>query len=188
MLRSRIDELFTEKVAEFLRMGFVVSTETMRGSEGEIAKVDLTNGKVAYRVLLKTGWNSEYLVGGDSISLILGRIPEEEFKSKSVWNNHLKVLEMREFHIVSKKTGWCVEGKRGLEVMSLKRLGRYQNRSEKVYEFNKPGIEKIVLEAIRRREGFKGTKLYQVSKVYKTIQGGEAAYYVEARGTRFRLK
>ena len=39
-----INELFTKVVNKYLAKGYVFNLNTMSGSQGEIAKVDLTNG------------------------------------------------------------------------------------------------------------------------------------------------
>ena len=47
-----INQKFTAKVAEYIAKGYTINTATMSGSQGEVAHVDLTDGKQVVRVLL----------------------------------------------------------------------------------------------------------------------------------------
>ncbi len=40
-----INQKFTAKVAEYIAKGYTINTATMSGSQGEVAHVDLTDGK-----------------------------------------------------------------------------------------------------------------------------------------------
>ncbi len=55
-----INQKFTAKVAEYIAKGYTINTATMSGSLGEVAHVDLTDGKQVVRVLLDsfTEYNS----------------------------------------------------------------------------------------------------------------------------------
>jgi len=45
-----INRKFTEVVSEWIGKGYAFNTATMGGSQGEIAKVDLTDGKEIIRI------------------------------------------------------------------------------------------------------------------------------------------
>ena len=47
-----INQKFTAKVAEYIAKGYTINTATMSGSQGEVAHVDLTDGRQVVRVLL----------------------------------------------------------------------------------------------------------------------------------------
>ena len=44
MKKQAIREAFTQKVSELLAQGYTLFPDTMSGHQGEIAKVDLSNG------------------------------------------------------------------------------------------------------------------------------------------------
>ena len=50
-----INQNFTAKVAEYIAKGYTINTATMSGSQGEVAHVDLTDGKQVVRVLRRAG-------------------------------------------------------------------------------------------------------------------------------------
>lgn len=53
MKYADINRRFTEIVAEWLAKGYSINTASMSGSQGETAKIDLTDGKEIVRILVK---------------------------------------------------------------------------------------------------------------------------------------
>lgn len=56
---KEIQKAYTEKVNEYLAKGMQINTGTMSGSQGEICKIDLTDGSSIYRIRLER--DREYL-------------------------------------------------------------------------------------------------------------------------------
>ena len=54
MTYADINKMFTAEVSKYLALGYHFNTSTMNASEGELGKVDLTDGKEVVRVLLRT--------------------------------------------------------------------------------------------------------------------------------------
>ena len=52
MTKNDIRSIYTQKVTELLAQGYQIHPETMSGSQGEIAHIDLTNGSEILRVLM----------------------------------------------------------------------------------------------------------------------------------------
>ncbi len=55
MKKQDIRNAYTQKVTELLNQGYTIFPDTMNGSQGEIAHIDLTNGSEIIRVLLCRG-------------------------------------------------------------------------------------------------------------------------------------
>lgn len=53
MTYADINKVFTAEVNKYLERGYHFNTATMRGSQGEIAHIDLTDGAEVVRVLLR---------------------------------------------------------------------------------------------------------------------------------------
>ncbi len=49
MLRKDIENIYTDTVKEYMNKGYRIYSPTMGGSQGEIAKIDLTNDKDVIR-------------------------------------------------------------------------------------------------------------------------------------------
>ena len=52
MKKQDIRNAYTQKVTELLNQGYTIFPDTMGGSQGEIAHIDLTDGSEILRVLL----------------------------------------------------------------------------------------------------------------------------------------
>ena len=97
-----INKRFTEVVAEYIAKGYVIHTTTMNGSQGETAKVDLTNGKEVIRVMLDTRIEpSEYYY--NTFRLTIGRCKDKIKINKNglhdiIWNGHLEIISMEKFY------------------------------------------------------------------------------------------
>ena len=76
MKKQDIRNIYTQKVTELLNQGYTIFPDTMNGSQGEIAHIDLTNGSEILRVLLYREHHWErgedgYI--GDTVCLTVGK-------------------------------------------------------------------------------------------------------------------
>lgn len=69
MTYEDINNRFTEIVAEYIAKGYTFNTSSMGGSQGEIANIDLTNGKEIIRVVVSSFNNWRESVEGVEISI-----------------------------------------------------------------------------------------------------------------------
>lgn len=51
---------YTEVIAEWLAKGYTINFATMSGHQGEISKIDLTDGKEIIRIMLDTACTHEH--------------------------------------------------------------------------------------------------------------------------------
>lgn len=67
-----INRKFTETVSSYIAQGYIINTASMSGSQGEIAHIDLTDGKQIVRVLLDsfTEWEDYNQLEG--LKLVVG--------------------------------------------------------------------------------------------------------------------
>lgn len=101
MKRNELDNIFTAKVNEYLANGYMINTNTMGGSQGEIAHIDFRKGDEIIRILMETKYNWRE---GDTIHIIVGRSTDTvyfERDHETVWNNHLEIIEDLAFLKVS---------------------------------------------------------------------------------------
>ena len=102
MKKQDIRNAYTQKVTELLAQGYSIFPDTMGGSQGEIAHIDLTNGSEILRVLLERGlcWDRlEDGYNGEMVKLTVGRAaPDTRVYNwdGTVWNNRLeKISEIK---------------------------------------------------------------------------------------------
>lgn len=82
MRLKEINQRFTEIVADFISKGYINTTTTMNGSQGEISKIDLTDGVEIIRVVVDTfsDWRND--IEGVSIEEVKGeQINAEKLKA-----------------------------------------------------------------------------------------------------------
>lgn len=99
---AEVNKEFTRTVAAFIVEGYAINTGTMAGSQGEIARVDLTRSGELLRVLLEKTFEHGKTPDGrryylNAVKLTVGRCTEPmEVNSPStwytVWNNKLEIL------------------------------------------------------------------------------------------------
>lgn len=89
---AEIEKRFTEEVAGFLANGWTFSTRTMGGSQGEIAKCDLTDGKNLARVLLER----KRFFGHEEVLLSVGTfVPKGD---GTAWNSDLDTVRSFDYY------------------------------------------------------------------------------------------
>lgn len=130
-----INARFTEKVAEYMAKGWMLNAGTMNGSQGEVAKVDLTDGNRVLRIMItkEHGYGDFWY---DGYALIVG-FAEDNIKAnaidiwQTVWNNRLEVVSKEMYYNagLNIRADWYVteeEARANYEKM----VARYKNRVE----------------------------------------------------------
>lgn len=197
-----INRRFTETVSEWLTKGYTINTASMCGSQGEIGKIDLTDGKEVIRILLDTFTTHPDRKNGryyslEGVQLIVGRVtdpvvPNSEDTWNHIWNNHLEVLSCEEYYQIGRahrdNSKWY-----GTEAEAIaqqdKSHGRYRARWTSCNQTLGDAAAVIVLPFIRRQPKCRSAKVCEIESVIKrTSDSGKNSYYVKFRGKELRLK
>lgn len=98
-----INQKFTAKVAEYIAKGYTINTATMSGSQGEVAHVDLTDGKQVVRVLLDSFTEYDSFNSLSGLEIVVGApadkvVPYDTARYNTIWNNRLEVIESERFY------------------------------------------------------------------------------------------
>lgn len=102
MTKQDIRIAFTETISDLLAKGYFIFPDTMGGTQGEIAKIDLINGTEVVRVFLDTTHNPDTFA--TQIKLIVGKAPERAYELyDTIWSNKLEVLSQRIFQETGKR-------------------------------------------------------------------------------------
>ena len=127
MKRSyEIEAIFTEKVQEYITKGYILSTTTMSGHQGEVAKVDVKKGNEIIRILLtsKTAWSDDGTI--QQTKLTVGRAQKQARKhspfdtmATTIWNNELDIIEEMVWYSVDSSADCFSEDK--AEILAQKR-------------------------------------------------------------------
>lgn len=128
MKKQDIRNIYTQKVTELLNQGYTIFPDTMGGSQGEIAHIDLTNGSEILRVLLTRDHHWErgedgYI--GDSGKLIIGSAAPDtrvfDNWDGTVWNNRLEPRFEIEWAWIgaNRRNDWYVDMEEGHRISRL---------------------------------------------------------------------
>ena len=103
MKYAEINKKFTDKVNEYLNKGYTINSATMTGSQGEIAKIDLTNGKEIIRVMINDCWYGRY-DEHNGYEIYVGKAIKPEYlinsygSFKTIWNNELINISSEKYY------------------------------------------------------------------------------------------
>lgn len=199
MLYKDINKRYTEIVMEYMAKGYYINTYSQRGSQGEIAKVDVTDGKKIIRILIETF--SRFETGVDGIRIMVGRVPDDERVQPNgtdtwgtIWNEHLEVITEEFFYQLggtARNGDRCYGTYEEAVAAQQKRMERYHNRGTPYGPVEKAlpeAAKQIALNFVKCQPRCKSTKLDDIEKVYSvTYRDGLKHYYVEAKGKKFKL-
>jgi len=204
-----INRKFTETVTAWISRGYNINSATMGGHQGEIAKIDLTDGKEIVRILLTEECKNERtekdgvrrIYHYDLIALIVGRATDQvtpngsDTFNSTIWNERLEVLRREEFYCIGERHGrneaWYGT-KEEATAQQEKRWDRYSaNWKPSGMEVSEKA-KAIVLPFVRRQPKCKTAKVSDIESVTKhdfVSRAGNRVvkYTVKARGMVFDL-
>ena len=191
MTFKNINERFSAIVGEYFDKGYTINAGTMSGLQGEVAKVDMTNGEEILRIRIED--ESGGLREPRTMNIIVGKNtdkirPHRNDVMTGIWNNHLTEI-YRETYYALDNYGRCAFGtKEEAEKCREIRWERQRNNNDEWYQLIplSDAARKIALKFIHRRY-YSSYKLSDIERVYKDIRFNRVKYYVVARGKSFRL-
>lgn len=184
MKYAEINKRFTEIIFEYIAAGYTLNTATMTGSQGEIASVDLTDGKEVLRVLITkfNDWGDRCSYEG--VEIVVGRAgdrdlikPNDDNDWHTLWNNHLEVLRQERFFQVgeSQRGGKFYGSRQEAEAAWVVRFQRYKaKRENKTLAAPSPRMLEIARRIVRDRLGVKRASMDDV----EIIKNSEGKYVV----------
>ena len=202
---AEINRKYTETVAEWMAKGYTINTATMNGSQGELAKIDLTDGHELIRILLDNFGKPIERIGNrcyrlDGLTLIVGRvtdrvIPNSPDTWQNVWNEHLETISCEVFYEIGRqhRDGSKWYGTKDAAIAQQnKEFERYYARNEKTKQELSEAAREIVLPFIRRQNRCKSVRLSEidaVTKHYSKSRTGRVSvqYTISVRGTNYTL-
>lgn len=190
MKYSDINKMFTTEVNKYLEQGYRFNTASMNGSQGELAKVDLTNGTEIIRIVART-FSKEWDKQG--VELFVGRVAEKEgirpdvaYCVNTIWNGRLEQVSSQWFYEVS---GYGDPDKfygteADAEAVSKVRMSRYAQRpNRKAKDMTNAETIKIAVRFIRRKLGIKNVDKKRI-EVFRTP---DHRHIINYRGKAYQL-
>lgn len=201
MKYAEINRAFTEITMEYMKNGYTINTATMRGSQGECGKIDLTDGREIIRIMIVsfTEFDKDHH-HYDGLEIVVGRDtsgqkPNMDSGFDTIWNNKLEIISRDKYYEVgsnrndSKWYGTKDEAWKAEEMRYERYKAREAHRSlgNKTFGIT-AGI--IVLPKIRAMRGCKGAKAGDIKvekKVYSTGRQYNVTYIASYNGKIVKL-
>jgi len=179
-----VNKVYTEIISEYISKGYWFYTKTMAGHQGEIAKIDLTNGKHIIRVRIDKKYHSRIeglenlWLGTDVLRIVV--VEYDNFRTETLWNNEGTIINEFNWYQVGRKNIAYVDNLEEYIDIANKTLNRfelkpidYDNHGRKM-RYNADTIIKIV----NGRKGFKSCK----KKDIKSVERYKNGYYIRMEG------
>jgi len=201
-----INRKFTETVAEWMAKGWYINTASMRGSQGEIGKVDLTDGTEVIRVLLDNfrEWGiriEDKRYEFEGVKIVVGKVTDGTIPNRSddwntVWNEHLEIITKERFYEIgdSRRNKWYGTREESIAQQD-KAWGRYTRRQIEnviIIGARNPVDNKKVAEIakayVKRQPRCRSTKRRDIKAVKKTIDTNRFDRTVTVRYTIETIK
>lgn len=186
MTRNDIDRIYTGEVLGLLAKGYMIHTDTMGGSQGEIAHTDLTDGSEILRVLMESRYTCrEYY--GDIITIKVGRCtePQRGLRGNIIWNDRLEVISEIEIAKITGSFYTTLEESRRM----------YEKRRE--HRRNRPGLlrkdlgvayKSAALTWLRKQPRMKSCRLEDIEWMTRsTLENGRVCYEIRAKSKSYLL-
>lgn len=181
MNKDDISRIYTSKIAELLSAGYQINPWTMSGSQGEIAKVDLTNGSEIIRVLIET--SCEFPIG-KIVTITIGRVVEQD--RLTIWNYSLKVCSQSKFAQIAED--YYTTYDEGVKI-SEKRVQRFARCENLQSPDLSDAYKKIALRWIQRKPRMKSCQLKDIKRMIRMDDGcGRNRYYITAKNKDFTIR
>lgn len=203
MLRKDIENVYTDTIKEYLNKGYRIYYSTMGGSQGEIAKIDLTNDNEVIRILLdsKTENYREHPIhkymGLDYLTIIVGRNTDKlrgDSFSDIIWNEHLELISEIRFYKIGRRNNSFF----GTKQEAIDAMCKYYERFDFRDLYSRDEIifsdkaKEIILPWVKRQRKCKSVTVKQIDEVKKVIyynrKGIEVHYYVKVKGQVFKIR
>lgn len=175
MTKTELNTLFTAKVNNYLANGYTFYLNSMSGSQGEIGKVDLTDGKEIIRIMLESGsdWDDHYYLPY-CYTLTVGRATKVQpgigYGSKTIWNQDLEVLDQVRFYCPTNHSDYLITKEEAIanREKAMARV-RARNLSKPTQEVTDKAYIKALLPYLNKLNGCKSVKARHITQVRKDI-------------------
>ena len=202
MKKQEIRKIYTEKVSELLADGYIIFPDTMRGHQGEIAHIDLSNGSEILRVLLYRDCRydrDEKGYHGDTMVLVVGKAAEDtrvyENWDGDIWNNRLEIRFQIEWATIGDPYfggDWYTTLEEGTRIRKLE-AERREARSDAENGYNSRELlgekyKAVALKWLRKQPRMKTCHLEDIEKMERVITpNGKRSFEIKAKGKNFSI-
>ncbi len=196
MKKQDIRNIYTQKVTELLNQGYTIFPDTMNGSQGEIAHIDLTNGSEIIRVLLERELLWSHIddgFHGDAVILTIGRAAADTWVGDAwngtIWNNRLEhSFQIKWAELSGRREGWYVDLDEAARVGHIQRE-RYTRKQALRRETLGDAFKSTALRWLRKQPKMKTCRLEDIEKMERVWNDeGKRRFEITAKGKRYTIR
>lgn len=185
---AEINKMFTEIVSEYISKGYYINTGSMSGSQGEIAKVHLTDGKELICVYITHTCNKKVSYAEnthflEAIEIVVGRsdavdVIDERTPFLTVWFHELEIIKVKTFYSVARRSEFYTTDVSEAIVCEEKRYNRGMRRLRHNIFFNSAEAKEIAKRYIKRKAGYKRVSVNEIHVAKNINKKTNRANYV----------
>ncbi len=196
MKKQDIRSIYTQKVTELLNQGYTIFPDTMNGSQGEIAHIDLTNGSEIVRVLLEQElvWShSDEGFQGDAVILTVGRAAADTWVGDAwnglLWNNRLEPsFQIKWAEISGRHEGWYTGFEEAARIEHIRWERHCRKRSPRRDTLG-DAFKSAALRWLRKQPRMKTCRLEDIEKMERVWNDdGKRSFQITARGRQYTIR
>lgn len=182
-----ITAAFTNKVNEYLAKGMIFNCGTMSGSQGELGKVDLTDGKYIYRIRLDRDHlhidNEFFYERFEAVVLIVEQFDAEGYDIldswHTLWNGKGKLVEKMAWYSIEEKKAFTDDYDEIVKLFAI-RKARRDSRETKRTEITDKTRLALILKLVQKRKGYKTVNKNAIDRVIKYDGNKYSVYFTTA--------
>ena len=185
MTKQDIRKMYTRKVTELLSQGYDIYPETMGGSQGEIAHIDLSNGSEILRVLLEkdSAYDDNY---GDTVRIAVGRCTDRLHGNwQTIWNEHLEILS--EIKLAQIREDFYTTMEAGKRMAAIRHERWRRHLADRPQDMG-DACKSVGLRWLRKQPRMKTCQLSDIERMTRTQRpDGRIGYEIRAKGKCYSL-
>lgn len=175
LTQKDINKIYTDTIRRYMDMGYWINTNTMHGTQGETAKVDLTNGKHIIRILLEEKSSFMSRLSLELSSTYKLSVIEYSFtKDELLWNDKGNILYEEWWYMIGSNNKAFTDNKDeciALIEKSIARQKRSRERIDKNYRELKSYDAKVIVDIVNKHKGKAYCKEEDIDKVIRHTYG-----------------
>lgn len=173
--KSEVYMEYTKKVNEYLQNGYYVYCATMKGTQGDVSKIDLTNGIEIIRIRLNNGITGLYKFNcSGGVFIKVEKYTQDMFNHNMfdvdiLWNDKGTELFYKEYYKLENKYKSNIFTD---NIDEIKRIGKIRENRIKMYPDREILTDnKKLLSIVKTKKGYKSTRLKDIIGLYRTCDG-----------------
>lgn len=163
---KEIENLYSQKVCEYINKGYVISSEHTSGSQtGEVVRIALSKGETFIKICLLNSWEN----WKETIKLVVLKF-EKTNEWRTLWNNEAEIVEEKIFFEINHAKKVYSDDKAEFDVIAKKQKERSKNY---YFEYDYENIlqsekaKNVAYKLAKKQAGYKSINKKSIEKIVR---------------------